>query len=200
MVLQERALYDEERMGRRRIELSEADIREALKGRTISEGAKELGVGRTTLVSRIGDLNLGEGRGNYIRKYRRRKKRSIVHQRLVENSGSVLSGDPMALSRLFKIHPETVRAYLKRGKKGAERFIKEILHKAPKDFILTTINNDKVPIASINKMTVILDRWGRKVTIVVTLKNERTEFLKYNVQKLWDALEEKVENDRKRVC
>lgn len=186
-------------MGRNRIDLNKDDIKEALRGRTITEASEYLGIGRTTLVRGIRRLGIGIGRGNYSRRYKRRKKRSLVHRRLVENSGTVLSGDPVALSQVLGISSESIRTYLKRGKIASERFVKEILAKAPKDLILMSVNGDKVPIASINKMSIILDQWGRKAMIIVVTKQNKTKVLKYNIQKLWNILEEKLENDRKGI-
>lgn len=176
-------------MGRRRIEINREDIEEVLKGSTLTEGALKLGVSRSTLVKRIGELGIGKGRGNYKRKYRRRKKHSQVHRKLVERSGTVLPDDPVALSRILKTTPEQVRSYLERGRKSSERFIKEILKKAPKDLVLKDWQGNRVPIASVARMSVMLDRWGRHVSIVVTSKQGVQSLLKYKMRDLWTLLE-----------
>jgi hypothetical protein len=46
------------------------------------------------------------------------------------------------------------------------------------------------PIASLSKMTVMLDEWGRIVTIIATLKTDAKVVFKYKVKDLWDLLED----------
>lgn len=179
-------------MGRRSLSISQEAIETALKGRTITEAARHLGIGRTTLTGRIREMGIGAGRGRYTRRYRRRKKRSRVHQRLTVHSGAVLPADPQALAHILGLTKDEVREYLRRGKRSSERFIREVLSKAPRDLILTSINNDKVPIASINKMSVILDKWGRQVKILITDKQGSVKILHYKVRDLWALLEERM--------
>lgn len=172
-----------------KIEIPLDKIEEALIGRTLTEAAEFLGIGRQTLCNRIKDFGIGKGRGNYDRTYRRRKKRSVVHQKLIERKGQRLPGDPAKLAKILGVRPETIRAYLTRGKKSTERFLKEVLTKANPNMYLYDMLGVPYRLYSVKKMQVLLDQWGRRIKIIGTLADGSQVVFNYRVADLWNMLE-----------
>jgi len=183
-------------MSRRRIHVTAEEIIKVRTGRTLSETARELGMGRATLCNRIKEYGIGEGRGRYDRTFSRRRKRSVVHKGLVEHSGEKLPGNVGGLAEILGIPPENVRSYLERGRRSTERFCKEVLTKAPSWVILKDHLNVTYPLGSFNRISVVMDRWGRNVRFFVDLKNGETTMFRYNVTKLWNNMEEQIANKK----
>lgn len=178
-------------MGGRKLNITMSDITSALEGHTLTEAAKLLGIGRTTLVDRIREFGIGKGRGKYKRKYRRRRKRSAVHKKLVENTGTHLPADVRSLSKILALKPETIRAYLDRGRTSSERLFKEIIKDAPDDTVIKNIDGVSFPLGAVEKMSVAFDKWGRTVRIFCTLKTGTVMYCQYPVNDVWNLVEEK---------
>jgi transposase len=185
-------------MGRRRIEISREQIEALLdRGKKLSEIAVVLGVSRSTIIARIKEYGIGRGRGKHKRKFRRRPGRqpSIVKKRLVEHAGEVLPGDPSRLGKILGLRSDTVRAYLKRGRSSSERFIREVLTKAPGNVILIDALGRRIPLKAIAKMKIALDEWGRSVKIIAELHTGNKAVFQYRVEKLWNQIDEEIERN-----
>lgn len=171
-------------MGRPRRYLSAEDITSARQGRTVTEAARYLGVGRTTLVKYINELGLNTGSGNYVRRYRERRKRSTVSKRLEEYNKKNMPGDHRAIGEALGLPPKIVYSYFYRGRRRARRWFESRFTRTSSDTVFVDSLDRRIPFGAFDYYRIFIDKWGTKVRIKARLKSGQDAWFDYKMSEL----------------